>query len=330
MIKAIYLKNGKGITETSIKKIPSIIKKKPELIWLDITVENNTLESDEITLLADIFKFHELSIEDCLFPQYHPKVEEFATYVFTAVHGIRTKAKDLSDFEESIYELDLFIGSGFVVTVHTGELLIVDSLFERAKLKPGVELKSLENLLYNILHKVVNGFENAMEKLSDRLDEIEDQVLENPTNELMQEIFTMKKVLLNLRKVSEPQQNVYTYFTRGSSEFISKKSKAYFRDIFFQFSRINQSISSNNQMISSLLEIYMSGVTLKLNEVIKFLTVIATILLPALLIASYYGMNVQFPEHAFFGNDKVWYFIIGLIVAATLTVFIYIKKKKWF
>jgi magnesium transporter len=215
------------------------------------------------------------------------------------------------------------------VTVHTGELANIETLFQKARLKPQVELKSLENLLYNIFQKVAQSFESTVDKLGDQFDRIEDRVLENPSAELIPEIFALKKILLNLRKISEPQQSVYTFFTRESS-VIPKKSTAYFRDIFFQFARINQSISSHNQIASSILEIYVSSVTLKLNEVMKFLTIIATIFLPALLVASYYGMNVSFPEHKLFGAERVWYFVAGVIVFATVGVYYYIKRKKWF
>jgi magnesium transporter len=169
-----------------------------------------------------------------------------------------------------------------------------------------------------------------MDKLGDRFDEIEDKVLENPSAELMPEILSLKKTLLNLRKITEPQQGVYNYFTRETGGLVSKKYTAYFREIYFKFDRINQSIISHNQVIGSILEIYVSGVTLKLNEVMKFLTIIATVLLPALLVASYYGMNVQFPEHRIFGDERVWYFVIAVIAVSTGSVYWYIKKKKWF
>jgi magnesium transporter len=323
------VQNGESAVENNYENIPKLLEQKPRLIWLDITVENNELSPEEIALLSECFKVHELTIEDCLFPQFHPKVEEFENYLFAAVHGIYIKAKDLTDFEDSIYELDLIIGRDFLVTVHTGELAIIETLFQKARLKPQVELKSLENLLYNIFQKVAQSFETTVDKIGDHFDRLEDRVLESPSAELMSEIFALKKVLLNLRKITEPQQGVYTFFTRESG-IIPKKSNVYFRDIFFQFARINQSISSHNQMSSSILEIYMSSVTLKLNEVIKFLTIIATIFLPALVVASYYGMNVAFPEHQLFGADRVWYFVIGVIVLSTAGVYYYIKRKKWF
>jgi len=330
MIKAIYAKNGNSSIETNIDNIPGIIEQKPRLIWIDINIGSCELSNEEISLLSETFKFHELSIEDCLIPQYHPKVEEFEDYVFVATHGIRAGAKDFSNFEDAFYELDMFIGKDYLVTVHTSEILAVEMLFERAKLKPQVELRSIENLIYNIFQKIINGYELSLDKINDTVDLIEDKILENPSHELMLEIFSLKKILLNLRKITEPQKNVYTYFTRETTGIISKKFTAYFRDVYFQFDRINQSIASYNQIIGSILEIYVSGVTLKLNEVIKFLTIIATIFLPAVLITSYYGMNVTFPEHRIFGAPHVWYFVFFVLVASTIAVYIMIRKKKWF
>jgi Mg2+ and Co2+ transporter CorA len=199
MIKVIYAKNGSSAVEMDIAKVPGILEQKPRLVWIDIIVDKNELENEEIALLSDCFKFHELSIEDCLFPQYHPKVEEFENYVFVAVHGIRLKAKDLAEFENSVYELDLFIGKDYVVTVHAGELAVIDTLFERVKLKPQVELKSMESLLYSIFQKVVASYEFTVDKLGDRFDTLEDRIITEPSSEQISEIFDQKKILLNLR-----------------------------------------------------------------------------------------------------------------------------------
>jgi magnesium transporter len=330
MIKAIYAFNGDSAVETRIENIPAIIEKGPRLMWLDIAIERNELSNEEIALMTECLHFHELSVEDALFPQYHPKIEEFENYVFTAIHGVRMKARDLTDFENSIYELDVFVGKNFVVTVHAGEVAMIDSLFEKAKLKPQVELRSLENLLYNIFQKVVSSFELTMDNMGDKIDDIEDRILKDPTAELIGELFDLKKILLNLRKITEPQKNIYTYFTRETNGIISRKFTAYFRDIYYQFDGLSQSIANYNQIISSVLEIYVSGATLKLNEIIKFLTIIATVFLPGVLIASYYGMNVSFPERQVFGTEGVWYFVIALILSATAGIFWYMKKKKWF
>ena len=109
MIKSIYINNGVCQQEESIENINKIFHTNPTLLWVDITLEKGDLSTDEIALLTDTFKFHELSVEDCLFPLYNPKVEEFDNYLFVNTHGIRLKTMNLAEFDESMYELDIFL-----------------------------------------------------------------------------------------------------------------------------------------------------------------------------------------------------------------------------
>jgi len=330
MIRAIYLNNGICDYEFEIEKIGSIYKNGSAVLWVDITLEKGDLSTDEIALLTDTFKFHELSVEDCLFPLYNPKVEEFDNYLFVSTHSIRLKRIDLSEFDEFVSEVDIFLAKNLIVTVHTEELEFIETLMQKAKLKPQVELKNIENLLYNILSKIVDNLERTMEKISDKIDLLEDKVLENPSPDLMEEILDLKKVLLSMRKISDPQKNVYSFFSRENNEYISSFYSAYFRDVADQLDRLNKTITYNSQMIGSLITVYMSSVTIKLNETMKFLSIIATIFLPVLIFASYYGMNVAFPEIKLLGETGTWLFAIFLILISTFGIFMYMKKKKWF
>ncbi|OEG69357.1 hypothetical protein ATZ36_10035, partial [Candidatus Endomicrobiellum trichonymphae] len=239
MIKAIYSINGAVTTEYKALKISEDYKKKkPSLIWIDICLENNELEQEETLLLSESFKFHEMSIEDCLFPQY-PKIEEFGNYVFAAVHGIQLKPNYFQEFEDSIYELDIFVGKGFVVTVHAEELFFLETLFEKAKVRPQVGMKSLENLLYNIFNKVVSSYEFSMEKIDDKIENLEDDILKEPETVSMEEILNTKKVIFAMRKIAESQQTPYVYFIRTNNNLISKEHLVYFRDIHTQCARMN-------------------------------------------------------------------------------------------
>lgn len=330
MIRAIYLNNGICDYEFKVEKISNVYKKNSALLWVDITLEKGDLSTDEIALLTDTFKFHELSVEDCLFPLYNPKVEEFDNYLFVSTHSIRLKRIDLSEFDEFVSEVDIFLSKNLIVTVHTEELEFIESLMQKAKLKPQIELKNIENLLYNILSKIVDNLERTMEKISDKIDLLEDKVLENPSPDLMEEILDLKKVLLSMRKISDPQKNVYSFFSRENNEYISSFYSAYFRDVADQLDRLNKTITYNSQMIGSLITVYMSSVTIKLNETMKFLSIIATIFLPVLIFASYYGMNVAFPEIKLLGETGTWLFAIFLILISTFGIFMYMKKKKWF
>jgi magnesium transporter len=330
MIKAIYSINSTVTTGYKALKISEDYKeKKPDLIWIDIYLKNHELGQEETLLLSESFKFHEMSIEDCLFPQY-PKIEEFGNYVFAAVHGIQLKPHYFHEFENSIYELDVFVGKGFVVTIHAEELFFLETLFEKAKTRPQVEMKSLENLLYNIFNKVVSSYEFSLEKIDDKIENLEVDILKEPETVNMEEILNTKKIIFAIRKISESQQTPYVYFTRTNNNLISKEYLVYFRDIHTQCARMNQSITMRSQMVVSLLEIYMSSVTLRLTKVMKFLTVIATILMPVLVISGYYGMNVKFPEYSIFGEKELWVFAVCLMLVSIIAMLIYFKKKKWF
>ena len=330
MIRSIYVNNGVCQQEESIENINKIYNNEPYLLWVDITLEKGDLSTDEIALLTDTFKFHELSVEDCLFPLYNPKVEEFDNYLFVNTHGIRLKTMNLAEFDESMYELDIFLAKNLIVTAHTEELEFLDTLMHKAMLKPQIELKSMETLLYKLLSKVVDNLEHTMEKISDKIDLLEDKVLEDPHPDVMEQILDLKKVLLSMRKIADPQKNVYSFFSRENNEYIRDSYSAYFRDITDQLNSLNKTINYNSQMISSLIAIYMSSVTLKLNETMKFLSIIATIFLPILIVASYYGMNVAFPEINLLGQTGTWFLAIFLILAATFGIILYMKKKKWF
>ncbi|MDR1052403.1 MAG: magnesium transporter CorA family protein [Endomicrobium sp.] len=331
MIKAVNFFNGTTVSSCNIFEISNKIKKIHGIIWIDLFLENHELTHDETILLSKTFSFHEMSIEDCLFSQYYPKIEEFENYVFCAVHGIQLKPNYFQEFEDSIYELNLFIGNKFIITLHTEELFFLETLFERAKTRPQIEMKNLETILYNILNKTVSSYEFTLEKIDDKIEHLEDIILKNPDPTIMEEILYTKKVIFTMKKIAESQQTTYGYFTRGNNNnLISNEYLVYFRDIYTQCARMNQGIIMRSQMAVNLIEVYMSSITVKLTEITKFLSILATILMPILIISGYYGMNITFPEHSMLGPIGSWGVAISLMFISIIAVHIYFKKKKWF
>ncbi|MDR0977998.1 MAG: magnesium transporter CorA family protein [Endomicrobium sp.] len=330
MLRAIYSINSTVTATDDVAQVIKDCKQKTDLVWIDIHLGNHELTHEETLLLSETFKFHEMSIEDCLFPQYYPKVEEFENYVFGAVHGIQLKPNYFREFEDSIYELNFFIGKCFIITVHTEELFFLETLYEKAKTRPQVEMKRFENLLYNIFNKVVSSYEFTLEKIDDKMEALENNVLENPETENMEEILDTKKVIFAIRKIAESQQAVYIYFTRSANNLVKREYLVYFRDIYTQCARMNQAIVMRSQTVVSLIEVYMSSVTVRLTEIMKFMTLIATVLMPVLIVSGYYGMNVIFPEYVIFGRKGTWFFAIGIMILTILIMLIYFRKKKWF
>ncbi|MDR0486499.1 MAG: magnesium transporter CorA family protein [Elusimicrobiota bacterium] len=330
MIKAIYSFNGEMHTSDDAEEIAKIYAQKPKFIWADIFLENHELTIEETDLLSKTFQFHEMSLEDCLFPQYYPKVEEIGNYIFGAIHGIQLKPNYFQEFDESIYELNFFAGKGFLVTAHIDELFFLELLFEKTKTLRQTKNIEIEKLLYGIFNKTVSSYEFTLEKIDEKIELLEDEILASPDPKNMEQILDTKKVIFALKKIAEAQQAVYVYFIRADIGLIRKEYLVYFRDISSQIARLNQSIMLRSQTVVSLLEVYMSSVTVKLTEVMKVLTVIATVLMPVLVISGYYGMNVVFPEYAFFSEKGTWYFAVSLMICAIVLLLLYFKRKKWF
>lgn len=331
MIKALYSIDGEKVGyEYDPIEISKLYQSGLNRIWIDIHLENHELNQEETSLLIDVFKFHEMSLEDCLFPQYFPKTEEFENYIFGAVHGIQLKPNYFQDFDDCIYELNFFIGKGFLITVHIEELFFLETLFAKAKSRALIEFKAIEQILYNVFNKVVSSYEFTLEKIDDKVEDLEDEILEDPEAENMEQILDLKKSIFSLRKIAESQQTAYVYFTRPVNNVISEDHLVYFRDVYTQCIRANQSIIMRSQMVVSLLEVYMSNATVRLTEVMKVLTIIATLLMPVLVISGYFGMNVTFPEYSIFGQKGAWFFAVVIMLIAVIALLIYFKKKKWF
>ncbi|GHT58747.1 magnesium transport protein CorA [Endomicrobiia bacterium] len=325
MIEAIYSINDVVITECDAFKIAEDYKKNPSFMWVDIHLESLELTDNEMVLLFGLFKFHEISIEDCLFPQRYSKIEEFENYVFVVVHGMQLESNYFKEFEDSVYELDIFIGKGFIVTVHTKGLFFLESLFARAKERHQVEMKSLEYMLYNIFDKVVLSYESTSDRIDNMMEQLEDDVLKHPKRDDMEKILDLKKIIFTMKRIAASQQAVYIYFTRENNSLISAERLVYFRDIYTQYTRMNRAMVTRSQVVVTLVEIYMSSVTVKLTEVMKFLTIIATVSLPVLAVTGYYGMNVDMP-----GGHGTWHSAVGAMIVGIIVLLVYFKMKEWF
>ncbi|MDR0984912.1 MAG: magnesium transporter CorA family protein [Endomicrobium sp.] len=328
MIKAIYTINNNYKYEYDVNKIIELSNKNFEMIWLDVHIENSELKNKEILLLHKYFRFHELSIEDCIFKKKYPKIEEFKNYIFSTTHGVQLKSDCFSEFRNSIYELNIFIGNNFVVTVHEEELFFLESIFEKAKIKPLIEIKSLKNLIYKIFNEVVASYDYALNKIDSTLNNIENGILKKPGTNNIESILNVKKMIFFLKKIAEQQHIVYNYFTKANN-LITTEYLVYFQDIYAQSTRLNQAILIRSQMVISLLDVYISSINLQLSEIMKYLTIIATILMPVLIVSGYYGMNVLFPEYLLIGKEGTWFLAMILMFCSTSISFIYFKKKKW-
>lgn len=328
MFNAFVFTDGK-ILKTNQKNILKYIKKTENIVWIDLEDPNE----DEIDMLIDKFDFHQLSIEDAIFPQDHPKIEEFENYVFITLYGISY------DDVISTQELNIFFGKNYVITFHENKLNSITRLMNKINRIKDNETGTLigggndiskgsDILLYAIIDSLINEYFVITEKLDVNMEKLENKVLEEKEEEILDDLFKQKKNILIFRKFITMEMQLINKLCRAEVDFIREKTKVYFRDIYDHIARINGDLEILREIIPSFIESYWSMYSKKLNQSIHRLTVLATIAIPMMIITSYYGMNLELPEFkwGFWGVIFMW----GLMILSSLILSILLKWKKWF
>lgn len=320
MLKSLFFKEKEIKELTNIESIRQNLSLKEGLLWVDI---EDPSEAD-INVLMDDFAFHPLAIEDCIFPQNHSKLEDFGDHIFLVIHSICNIPIDKGI---KTNELDIFISENYIVTVHENNIKCVNSLIDRCKSNPSLMYRGSDYLLYLLLDTIVDNYFPVIDSLDDRIEKIETDVLQRQDTRVMQEIFSIKKAVIDLRKVINPQQTTINTLSRRDFPFMKPELAIYFRDISDNIFRMFNLLETYRDILSTAIEVHVSVVSNRLNEIMKTLTIIATFMMPLTLITSFYGMNIYIPEVKL---GVAGYFIVwGIIVATVAAMFIFFKRRKW-
>ena len=299
----------------------------PELLtedamhWIDL--EDPTVK--EATILEDPFHFHPLAIEDCLAEVHHPKVDDYEAYIFVIVHGMRFDAPTDSFITR---ELDIFLGKNYLITHHKGPMRSIGTIREMcSKNLVSSFPKGVDFLIHQILDQLFEHYFPNLDAIEDKVQLVQVEVFESPTRETLDRIFTLKKDVLQLRRICAPQREIVNRLARGEFKVVSPRAAVYFRDIYDNLYRIVEASFSYQDMVQSLLDAYLSAVSNRLNETMKRLTVIGAIMAALTVITGVYGMNFEFmPELKWrFGYAFVW----GIMLAVSAGLYWFFKKKDW-
>lgn len=317
----VYNRGKKGVKLEAAKRIGRLLNDPHNLLWIDII---NPSE-DDIDVMVEVFKFHQLAIEDAIFPQNQPKLDEYDDYLFIVVHSM-----DYSHGREQAIqtrELNIFFGKNYVLTIHNDTLTPVAKLFKRCQSKPQAMQQGAGFLLHAIMDNIVDGYFPVVEKLETRIEELEDRVLEGADKSVLENIVKLKRAVMTLRNFMLPQRKILGLLGRSSTPFIRPATAAYFRDVYDHVVQVNSMLDSYRDVLNSTMEAYLSVVSHRMNEIMKTLTIITTIMMPLTVITSFYGMNIKLPEFAW--GWKGYFFVLGLMGLAMAGMLMFIKRKKW-
>ena len=322
MIRIFTLSKQTQRLETpSMQDIPNLLKDRSRMFWADLEEPTD----EEAGVLNGLLGFHPLAVEDCIHDSHSPKLDDYGEYVFLVLHGV-----DFSQSEEcfSTTELNIFIGHNFVVTYHKQNL---KSLFDtRGKVVKNAEhlLRSPAWLLHTILDVLVDNYAPAMEQFDQRVNKVEADVFGTDADRAINDIMKLKREVLHLRRIIVPQREILNRLSHECGEFIAQDHYIYFRDIYDHLSRISETADIYRDIITGILDAYLLLTSNRLNQVMKTLTIIATIMMPLTVITGVYGMNFEYiPElHTQYG----YYITVGVMVALVVVMLFMFKKKQWF
>jgi magnesium transporter len=224
-------------------------------------------------------------------------------------------------------ELDVFLGPGYLITVHHQPLGFLDFQRELVLKDPKLISEGADWLLYSLLDSVVDEIFPLLDRLSDEIDRLENEIFEKSSQEQIRKLFVLKRQLLTLRKVVTPEREVVNLLTRHGSKLIRAETYIYYQDIYDHLIRIVDLIDTDRDVISGAMDIYLSAVSNRMNEVMKKLTVVATIFMPLTFIVGVYGMNFRYMPELYqpWGYFAVW----AVMVILAVGMLAYFRIKDW-
>lgn len=319
-----------SVREKSVSDIAEVIpfRDAPTITWVNIDGLHDT---GLIERVGEYFSVHSLTLEDIVNTGQRPKYEDFEKHIFIVLKMFTfDENSEGIDFEQ----MSLILGSNFVISIQEKEGDVFNPLRERIRNGKGrIRKMGADYLAYSILDAVVDNYFVILERIGDKIEEMDEELIKDPRPQILQSIQDLKRSAIYLRKSIWPLREVVNGLARSESKLVKKPTHIFLRDLYDHTIQVIDTIETFRDMVSGMLDIYLSSVSNKMNEIMKVLTIFAAIFIPLTFIVGIYGMNFDpaaskwnMPElHWRFGYLGIW--VIMLIVTGLMLF--YFKRKKW-
>ncbi len=297
-------------------------KDMPTVTWINI---DGLHKIELIEKLGKHFNLHPLVLEDIVNTGQRPKMEDFVDYIFV---NLKMLHYDEKENEAKAEQVSLILGSNFVLSFQESEGDVFDIIRERIRSDKGrIRKMGADYLAYSLIDAIVDNYFIILEKIGEKIEENEDELVANPVPETLQTIHGLKRQMIFLRKSVWPLREVINRLERWESPLIQKSTDIYLRDVYDHTIQVIDAVETFRDTLSGMLDIYLSSVSNRMNEVMKVLTIIATIFIPLTLVTSLYGMNFKYmPELEWpLGYPLV---LLAMLVVGVMMI-IYFRRKRW-
>ncbi|HEX2868577.1 MAG TPA: magnesium/cobalt transporter CorA [Ignavibacteriales bacterium] len=297
--------------------------------WINV---DGIHKADVIGAIGEKFSIHPLTMEDILNTSHRPKAEDNGNYMFIVMKMLSSDAKTGTLKSEQV---SLIIGKNYVISFQEDAFDEFETVRDNLRKNKG-RARELgpDYLAYRLLDVVLDNYFSVLETVGDNIEIIEDELVANPTKQTLEKIYRLKGDMILIRRAVWPLREVIGSLEKTESDLIAKTSRPYLRDLYDHAVQLIDTNENYREMTSGLMDIYLSSVSNKLNEIMKVLTIISTFFIPLNFIAGLYGMNFNSSVSKFNMPELNFYLgypmVLSLMLLVVLGLFVYFKRKKWF
>ncbi|NOT35056.1 MAG: magnesium/cobalt transporter CorA, partial [Candidatus Eisenbacteria bacterium] len=287
-------------------------------VWVDL----DGVDAETATRLLAPLRIHPIALEDLLTHVNRPKVDPYEHYLYLVVHSARWE----SDHRVALREIDMLIGRNFLVTYREGATRSLDAAHAVLARRGELLARGPAPLLHFILDVLVDHYLPIIDQVSAELDALEEGVFRSGTQRLQARILRLKRGMAALRRIVGPQRDTILALTRDEFVAIPAEIRPYLRDVYDRLARVSDLLDSYRDEITGLLDLYVSQVSQRLNQVMKTLTVISTVVLPLTLVTGYFGMNVKMAVFDWKYGELV---VLAVVVLTATGTIAFLRRRDW-
>ncbi len=291
--------------------------------WININGLNNV---EDIEVVGQHYNIHPLTLEDIVNTNQRPKIDEFDNYLFIVFKMLYFKDDDVLRYEH----LSMIAGKDYILTFQEADGDVFNDLRERiSNAKGRIRARGADYLMYAILDAIVDNYFSVIEAYGDKIEDLETSIFitKESSEDTPAEIQKLKQDILKIRRAILPLREVINRLEKTDANYIKETTQSFLRDLYDHIIQVSESIDLQREMVWSLMDMYMTIISNKMNEIMKVLTIIATIFIPLTFVAGIYGMNFKnMPE---LDSENGYFILLGVMAVLFLFMLNYFRRKKW-
>lgn len=314
--------SGRLRRDLTLAELSAVVRDRTGRLWVDLRATDRQCAA----LLENVFGLHPLAIEDAQNPESRVKVDEYPGFLFAIIRGVRFHEETDDPYDLETFNIAFFLGPNYVVTVHGGQSAAFAEVADRVMRHPEILRRGPDRVMHAIMDGAIDAYFPLLDRIDDFLDSLEERVFKEFDREALHDIFRVKRLVVSLRRHLGPQRDVFSVLTLRPSALLTPELQIYFRDVYDHMLRINESLETYRELLSSTLDSYLMQVSNRLGTITKGLSVIATISIPFVVVSGMWGMN--FADLPLGGVRHAFWYMLALQLALSAALFIWLRARR--